>query len=318
MVVVLLSLLFVAIKFTDRDNSSADNSTRQSLNTAHTSFPRELRDGSGAILRIAAPPQKIVSQTLATDEILLAITAPERIAGLSPVALNTEYSNIVEQARPLGKPTVKDAEQIIKLKPDLIFVSTYSKAETVDLLRATGAPVFRFASFDRIEDIEKNILVAGEATGDDAQAEALVAQMKREIENIRKRIPSVAARPRVLSFGPSGNTAGAETLFDDVLTQSGAINVAAEQGLKGFPVISSEQVAAWQPDWIVTGAESDKLEETRRRLLADPVVAATRAGKAGKIIIIDSRYFLTVSHHVVRLLDTLVSELYEKPEQTAK
>ena len=79
----------------------------------------------------------------------------------------------------------------------------------------------------------------------------------------------------------SSATAGAETLFDDVLTQSGAINVAAEQGVKGFPVISSENVAAWKPDWIVTGAESDKLEETRRRLLAYPVVAATRAALAG-------------------------------------
>ncbi|HVG37718.1 MAG TPA: hypothetical protein VM870_00440, partial [Pyrinomonadaceae bacterium] len=91
-----------------------------------TPFPREVRDGGGEVLRLARPPQKIVSQTLATDEILLAITAPERIAALSSVALEPQYSNIVEQAQALGLPTIKDAEGIIALKPDLIFISSYS------------------------------------------------------------------------------------------------------------------------------------------------------------------------------------------------
>lgn len=286
--------------------------TLSTLDAIDAPFPRELRDSGGDVLRIAAPPRRIVSQTLATDEILLAICPPERLIALSSLALDEHYSNIAEQARPLALPAVKDAEQIITLKPDLIFVSTYSRADTVELLRATHAPVFRFANFDRIADIETNIRTLGRATGEDARAAALAAQMERDLSAIKARVPADAARARVLSFSPSGYTAGANTLFDDALEQIGAVNVAAEHGLQGFPQISAEQIAVWQPDYIVTGAARDKIDETRARLLANPIIAASKAGRAGRIIIIDDRYFLAVSQYVVLLVRELANNLYEK------
>ncbi len=293
----------------------AIQSAGTSKQTTNKDFPREVSDTSGEVLKIASPPQRIVSQTLGTDEILLAICSPERIVALSPFAQDPRYSNVSEQAVQLARPLVKDAEQIINLKPDLIFVSSYSRAETVDLLRATHAPVFRFANFDRLDDIKTNILIVGRSTGDDERATEVVEEMERQIALIKKRIPEGVRRPRVLSFGPSGNTVGAETLFDDVLRSAGAINVGAERGLRGFPRISSEQVAAWQPDFIVTGSESGKLNETRAKLLSDPVVAATEAGRAGRIIVIDNRYFLTVSQYIVLLLDDLVKELYGRTSE---
>src|SRR6478736_1597482 len=42
-------------------------------------FPRELKDATGDSLSIQARPQRIVSQTLGTDEILLTICPSERI-----------------------------------------------------------------------------------------------------------------------------------------------------------------------------------------------------------------------------------------------
>jgi iron complex transport system substrate-binding protein len=273
-------------------------------------FPRELRDASGETLRIPARPQRIVSQTLGTDEILLAICAPERIVALSVFALDPRYSNIAAEARPLNLETVEGPEQILRLNPDLIFVASYSRAEVVDLLRASRAPVFRFANFDTIEDIKQNIRTVGYATGDDERAEAVVAEMEREIAAVRARIPSGSKPLRVMSYGPSGNTAGAGTLFDDIVRTVGAINVTAEQGLGGFPTISAEQVAAWQPDFIVAGADTNRFDETRRRLLSDPAIAASRAGRAGRLILIDNRYFLTVSQHVVKAIRALADGLY--------
>jgi iron complex transport system substrate-binding protein len=46
-------------------------------------FPRELKDATGESSVIQARPQRIVSQTLSTDEILLTICSPERIVALS-------------------------------------------------------------------------------------------------------------------------------------------------------------------------------------------------------------------------------------------
>src|SRR5215510_12454104 len=108
-------------------------------------FPRELRDAKGETLNLQREPQRIVSQTLGTDEILLAICPPERVVALSNMAEDGDYSNAVEDARRIPGRATEGPEQILQFKPDLIFVASYSRAETVELLKASKAPVFRFA-----------------------------------------------------------------------------------------------------------------------------------------------------------------------------
>jgi iron complex transport system substrate-binding protein len=285
---------------------------------ARAAFPRQLRDAGGRVVTIKARPVRIVSQTLSTDEILLAICTPERIVGFSPLALDPRYSNVVAEARSDGSPTFENAEQILQVEPDLIFVASYSRPEIVEQLQAAGATVFRFNDFVTVEDIERNIRIVGYATGEDQRAEALVAQMEHDLSVIRARVPAGGTRPRVLSFSADGYTAGSVTLFDDIVRRAGAINVAAEQGLEGYPRISAEQVAAWQPDFIIAGAEADRFEETRRRLLQNPAVAATNAARANRIIIIDNRYFLTVSQYVVHTLGMVVDGLYASQPERAQ
>jgi iron complex transport system substrate-binding protein len=275
-------------------------------------FPREIKDATGESLVIKAKPQRIVSQTLGTDEILLAICSPERIVAVSNLAEDTAVSNVVEQAKQVAGRTTKGPEQILQLNPDLIFVASYSRAETVNLLKASKAPVFRFANFDSIDNIKSNIRTVGYATGCDAEAEKVVQQMDQELAAIKARIPPNQAPVRVMSYGREGYTAGSKTIFDDVLRAAGAVNVSAEHGITGFAKISVEKLAEWQPDFIVNGAGNREMENVRKQLLADPVIAASKAGRAGHVIIIDDRHFLTVSQYVSRFVDELANGLYGK------
>jgi ABC-type hemin transport system substrate-binding protein len=41
----------------------------------------------------------------------------------------------------------------------------------------------------------------------------------------------------------------------------------------------------------VNGAGTRQMEDVRKQLLADPVIAASNAGRAGHVIIIDDRIF---------------------------
>ncbi len=275
-------------------------------------FPREIKDAGGALLKINARPQRIVSQTLGTDEILLALCEPARIIAVSSIARDPKYSLVVEEAKNIPAQTDKGAEQIIQLKPDLVFVASYNRAETVELLKAAGAPVFRFANFDRIDDIKTNIRTVGYAIGEDAKAEALVREMEDRIKAVQARLPKRDQPLRVMSYSPGGFSAGANTLFDEMLRAVGAINVSAEQGLKSFPKIGAEKVLEWQPDVIVLGADQNGFVEERNRLLASPAVAATKAARAGRIVTIDNRYYLTVSHQIAHTIELLAEGLYGK------
>lgn len=273
-------------------------------------FPRELKDATGELLVISARPQRIVSQTLGTDEILLAICPTERIVALSTLAENLDVSNVVEQAKQVAGRSIKGAEQILQLNPDLIFVASYSRAETVNLLKGSRAPVFRFANFDSIEDIRSNIRTIGYATGCDAEAEKVIQRMDQELAAIKARIPPNRPPVRVISYGREGYTAGSKTIFDDVLRAAGAVNVSAEHGITGFTRISIEKIAEWQPDFVVDGASLREKDDVRKQLLADPVIGTSKAGRAGHIIIIDNRHFLTVSQYVTRFVEELANGLY--------
>jgi iron complex transport system substrate-binding protein len=289
--------------------------------TTRAGFPRTLRDGGGVEVTIQARPVRIVSQTLGTDETLWAICPRERIIGVSKIGLEPKYSVVAGDLKAAGIAPISNAEEILQLQPDLVFVASFSRAETIENLKTAGATVFRFANFDSIEDIQQNIRLLGQAIGEEAKAEKLVARMNDELAAVKARIPAGVKPPRVLSFSLSGNTAGAHTSFDSIVRAAGAVNVAAEKGLSGFPKISPEQVVEWQPDFLLAGAEEAKAEDAKKRLLDHPVIATTNAARAGRIVVMDARYLLSVSQSITRAVSDLADGVYgatAKPRANAK
>jgi iron complex transport system substrate-binding protein len=304
----LLALIALASLLACR--SAGQPKRAEAVEPSGAGFPRMLLDGGGSEVTIKTRPVRIVSQTLGTDEILWAICQRERIVGVSKIGLEPKYSPIADELRAANVTPVFDAEEILQLRPDLVFVASYSLAETVESLKASGATVFRFANFDSIEDIQRNIRLVGRSIGEEANAEKLIEQMSAELSAVKTRIPAGVRPPRVLSYYPSGDTAGADTSFDAIARAAGAVNVAAEKGLRGFPKISAEQVAEWQPDFIIRGATQATAAEARKQLLDNPVIATTEAARNGRIVTLDNRYLLSVSHHVARAVSELADALY--------
>jgi iron complex transport system substrate-binding protein len=307
-IITALALVVAGIEITRRLKAPADTVTV--VPAIAGPFPREVRDAKGETLILPHEPQRIVSQTLGTDEILLDVCPQERVVALSNLAEDGDYSNVVEKARQIPNRTTEEPEQILQFKPDLIFVASYSRAETVELLKASKAPVFRFANFDSINDIKSNIRTVGYATGMEVAAEKLIRQMEADLAAVSARIPKRESQPRVMSYDSLGYTAGSNTIFDDVVRAAGAVNIPAEKGIKGFARINSEKILEWQPDYLIVGANKGKEKFVRARLLEDPAVATSAAGRAGRVLVIDNRHFLTVSHHVVRFVEGLANGIY--------
>ncbi|OQW95393.1 MAG: hypothetical protein BWK79_02650, partial [Beggiatoa sp. IS2] len=281
------------------------------LDTKKGTFPRMLQDSFGETLVILKKPQRIISQTLATDEILLALCPPERIIALSALATNDYYSHVVKQAKWTVKQQIDGGiESILGLNPDLVFVATYNRIEMVNLLRATGSQVFRFNNFHSVNDIKNNIRIMGYMIGEDERANSLITQMEQAITTIRQKIPKNMPPPRILFYDSWNYTAGRHTFFDDMVHLVHGINLASEKDIEGYVKLNSEFIHDWQPDVIVTSAVQGQFEQTRRHLLENPMIATSLAGKAGHIIVIDHRDFNATSHYIVPAIATLAEGLY--------
>ncbi len=279
--------------------------------TGTAGFPKTLTDGTGEKVTISKKPLRIVSQTLATDEILLEMLPPERLVALSEVADDPKYSFCADKAKAVKARCTNSAEEVLKLEPDMIFVASYSRAEMVQLLKASGAPVYRFSHFDSIADIRGNIRALGEATGSEPEAEALIKKMDDRISAANRKAVASGKKLRVLSFSSSNDTAGSGTSFDDVLKALNCVNVATENGVSGFRQVSSEQLTRWNPDYIVTSAPPGRAEDVRRKLLQNPAVAATPAGRPERIIVVESRAFTAISHNIADCVEQIAEGLFK-------
>lgn len=267
---------------------------------------REIR-GAGRVVRLAASPERIASRTLATDEILLEIAEPERIVLLSPFAGDPQFSASADKAQRLGNVGGFSTEEILAASPDLVFAAGFNTQETLAQLEAAGVPVVVLLDHESLAAIERNIRTVGFAIGRDREAARLVGSMRQRLEEARARVGSRADGLRVVHWS-GGVVLGGRTVFDDALRYLGAVNLAAENGLEGWPRISAEQVVVWDPDVIFTDSyvAGD---------VAPAALDGTRAATLGNLESLDGRDMAAISHHVASMVERLADALVRASER---
>ena len=262
-------------------------------------FPKVLIDQTGRRVVLPQKPTRIVSVTLATDEILLALIGPPRLLGVTYLADDERISNMTQEAAAIPHKVRADPEQIISLQPDLVFVASFQRGEFIRLLQAAGLVLFQFQEYDSIAEIQQNIRLIGEVVGEEARAEALVAAMQGRLQALAEQLRPIGARPRVLYWAAHGYTAGRLTSMDDLITHAGGENLAATYGIIGFANLSAEQVLAMNPQVIVSGSIDQGAQRGLPAALLHPALQGTDAVQHGRIYTIPSRYLVTLSQYIV-------------------
>ena len=274
-------------------------------------FPRTIADYYGDALTLDRAPQRIASQALTIDHFLLAIVPPERIVAMSNYARDERYSFAVDAAQRTDAVIATDTEAVVLRDPDVMLTAHSARADQVELARSAGIPVIRLLTiFDNFDQIAEQLTTVGRITGEDEKARAVVEEMRRRAEAAKALRPADAKPVRILALTVYSSSYGKGSLFEYVVNELGAVNVGTEQGLGPYGQISAEQVASWNPDWIVAGAENASIEEVRERMLKDPGVSVTEAGRTGQVLVVKNREFLTMSHQSVELMESLAKAIY--------
>ena len=218
--------------------------------------PITVRDAEGRVVRLAAPPQRIVSLAPAVTENLFAIGAGKRIVG------TVDFSDFPEAARRIrriGSFERFDLEAIVTLRPDIVIGwQSGNPAAPVAQLRALGLPVF-LDEAQRIDAVPASIERLGELVGEAAVARREADRLRRELADLRQRF---SQRPPVRVFYEIWRspliTVGGPQLITDVLRVCGGENVFAHLSTLA-PTVSVEAVIAADPEAII-GAGSDERE----------------------------------------------------------
>ncbi|HLT59244.1 MAG TPA: ABC transporter substrate-binding protein [Limnochordales bacterium] len=262
-------------------------------------FPRTVVDELGVAIVLEEPPQRIFSAGLAMDNVLLTITDPARVVGVTRYALDPESSFVVDQvADHMIIVDRLNAEQVLAGQPDIVLVTDWNDPDVVRQLRELGVPLYTFTGFDSVEDALDMVLRIGEITGDDEAAAALVADFRRRVDQLAAAIGQ-RPRPRVLYLDDWWATAGPGMAYHDMIELAGGVNAAAEAGIRGWQPIDPEAVLTMNPDIIITPQGAEWVEQLR----AHPVVQAVPAGRAGRIYPVD--HIGIHSHHYILVIEQM-------------
>jgi iron complex transport system substrate-binding protein len=194
----------------------------------------------------AAPPQRIMSLKVCTDELLLDLVAPSRIASITFLSREKASLKVWPQAAGIAV-NHGTAEEILSTHPDLILTDPFIAPSMRPLLAKTGAKVIEVPPAENFEQIRAVTRLVAHAVGEEALGEALIARMDAELRDLAAHRPGKVVT--VADWGGGGYVSGTGGLFDAMLTAAGARN--AERGSFGYYDV--ESLIAANPDALVYG-----------------------------------------------------------------
>jgi iron complex transport system substrate-binding protein len=201
----------------------------------------------------AAKPQRIMTMNECTDLLVLQLVPKSRIASVTYLA--GEGAQTLFPGAAAGIPINHGtAEDIIRLRPDLILAGEFSTAMTRKLARAVGAPVVDVKAANNFAGVRIAIRQVAAAVGEPERGEALIRDMDAKLAWLAAHPP---ARPlRVVAWGGGISVPGKGTLEDAVIRAAGAVNIAAQPGVV-YTTFDVEQLLAADPDALLYGRASE-------------------------------------------------------------
>lgn len=244
-------------------------------------------------------PQRIVSVALLADEILYDLGPEVRQATVAVSHLNDDKRYHTSAGR-WPKTVVRTAtrsEDLLLLRPDMLFVASFTAQELISAVRGAGIQVLRLGDMNGFADYRANIRLVATAIHKAEAGQALIRQFDQELTGWRQDRKTSDGQPslRVLS-NFEGMVPGRRTSFDDALTLCGGRNAATH---RGFTRMSAETMIVLDPDLIVVP----------HHRTADPVIALTRAAKAGRLVGIHPAILTSSGRGMVQLTKILCSAL---------
>lgn len=190
-------------------------------------------------------PQRIASVALASDTMLLRLLGAERVAAVSWVVDDGEYSPDAGHVPPQIPRLTGDPESVIALLPDLAVVAEYSTPGIGAALRAAGINTFELAAPQSLDAVLENLERLGACIGQLPRAVTWSNELRARV----KAVETHAARraPRRALIVESGFAQGLGTLADDLLTRLNATNPARQTRWQGGVALDAERLLAWQP-----------------------------------------------------------------------
>ncbi len=272
-------------------------------------------DALGDTVRFTTAPRRIVSLAPNLTELIFALGAGDRLAGVTEFC---DYPPEANQIPHVSGFSVVNLEALVAKDPDLIIANRGNQPQDLATRRRMGYPVFAF----RVDSLGM-LLDAARTLGTILD---LGVSADSIIENWRMRIAAVESsvrkqtqtrpRPRVFFGGIQEPvyTVGSTGYIRDVLFKAGGSNVFDDLPA-AWPRIDLETLVARDPEIMVIGFHNGltNRDETIRHLRGMPGWRTLRAVQTGRVYTVGDE-IMRPGPRLIDVLETLHQAFYENAE----
>lgn len=242
-----------------------------------------VRDDRGATVRLAAPPQRIVTLLPSLTETVCALGFCERLVATDR---HSNWPPSVSALPRLGGMDDTQVERVVALRPDVVLAARSTRA--VERLESLGLRVVVLEPSSQA-DLKRTVATLATLMGRPEQGAVLWARIDQQVQRAAARVPA-ALRGRTVYFevDSAPYAAGSTSFLGELLTQLGLGNI-VPPALGPFPKLNPEFIVRAQPELVM--AVDRHLREMARR----PGWATLKALQTGRTCAFDAtRYDMLV------------------------
>lgn len=274
-------------------------------------------DVTGTVIEFSEKPKRIVSMGIGSDEILLELVEPERIAALTYLADDAGISSVSVKAQVIkGRVQRNNLEAILSYAPDLVVAPDWDGIGFVGQLRSARIKVYVHKTPNTMQEIKANIAELAAAVGEDEQGYLLQQQMDERLSAIWSKVGKIKSEQRkkivALSFmGPMGIKGSS---FDDMCHYANIINAVENLDIPRNAAFSEEQMLLLDPDiilvpsWDYSGTKNTG--EFQRQIMTNEAYQGIKAIRNHQVVQVHDRYLYSTSQYAVNAVEELAAVSY--------
>ena len=246
-------------------------------------------------------PERVVSMAGFATEMLLALGLEDHIVGYAwqDNEVLPQYQEAFEKLEPLCPPAMDPGEEkVFAAEPDLVLSwASWSDEEYFNYknLAKNGINAYGFHSErwsgGHLEDVYTDFLNIGKIFRVEDKAEALVNEMKSNVEETAKKVED-KEKVSVFVCDASSNEESCMTvgggLPQELLEKAGGENVVTDVEANWERGYSWEKIIAADPEWIVIDyyASADEADAVLNLLKSDPQLSQMQAVLKDQIVLV--------------------------------
>lgn len=260
----------------------------------------------------ADDPRRIISLVPATTEMLFAMGAGDRLAGVSSY---DRFPPEVARLPKVGGLLDPDVERLLSLKPDLVIVYD-TQTDLKRQLERARIPIFPYVHRG-LPDITETMRALGERIGMKAAADAAATRIEQQLAAIRARVAGRTRPKTLLIFGREPGTlrhidaSAGYGFLHDVLELAGGSDVLGDLQKQSVEM-STEMILTRAPEVILElhygeSLKAEQFDAERRVWNALPSVPAV---KNNRVFLLGGDEFVVPGPRIVIAADRFARVLH--------